>query len=958
MNKSFFVLAVFALCLSTGFAQDKKKEASKAIVPEKLNLGRPVSFENDIRDIMDFNCVACHNVGTPESKLNLEEAATIIKGGKRGAGIIPGQPDKSLVYLAASRAKTPHMPPLPNKVEAQALTPKELGLLRQWIVEGAKADGDNTGTVVNWQPIPKSMKAIYSLGLSPWGERVAVGRANQVVIYDVNTGSETRLLDPNLKAVKFGDKAMYPEGAAHRDFVHSIAFHPNGRLLATGGFRVVKLWDRPINVQLNKTGLGTVGISTATHAEKGLVAIGTQDNKIQIRTIADGKVVKTLEGHTGPVNGVAFTKDGASVVSASEDKTVRVWSIATGKATRTITTPAAATAVVVNAAGTLIVSGHQDNLIRTWPIAAPATIPEGGEKPVKELKGHSQPINALAVVSTSNSVVSGANDNTARIWNLDSGKATRTLNHGGPVVSVDCRADGTVIVTGSTNNTAKLWTAANGKQIVELRGHFPTKQAEALALESQSLAGLLVKLADTAEKAGDKNAKERDAALKKANEAKKKGDTDVAAKKKAFDESKKKTDDAKKKAAAKADDKGLAKAAADAEKDLTKKTDELKTAEETLKSANRSLDLAKKADVKAKQQLTDAKAKHAKAKEHKTKTDADLKTAQAATKATEKPIVAVAFSTDNSRVAVSSADGIIQIWDAALGQPIDVISTAGSPIKSLSFVDGNRLVSITEDKNVIVWDANPAWNLVASLGADAKDPLNTSMSPFVFRVLSLAFSPDGKQLATGGGDPSRSGELIIWDVEKKTVVKSIEDAHSDTIFGLEFSRDGKQIVSGAADKFVKIHEVATGKHIKSFEGHTHHVLDVSWKADGSSLASAGADNAIKVWNVETGEQKRTITNYSKQVTSIRFMGVSDNVVSCGGDKTVRFHTVTNGSNFRSFSGGTDYMYAAEASRDQKIVVAAGEDGTLRIWNGTNGSVLRTIEAAVEPADDTQASAQK
>jgi WD40 repeat protein len=959
MNKSFFVLAMFALTLSTSIGlADEKKAASKAIVPEKINLGRPVSFENDIRDIMDFNCVACHNVGTSESKLNLEEAADIVKGGKRGAGIVPGQPDKSLVYLAAARAKTPHMPPLPNKVEAQALTPKELGLLRQWIVEGAKADGDSTGAVVNWQPIPTSMKAIYSLGLSPWGERVAVGRANQVVIYDTNTGSESRLLDPNLNAVKFGDKAMYPDGASHRDFVHSIAFHPNGRTLATGGFRVVKLWDRATDVQLNKTGLGVAGISTATHAEKGLVAIGTQDNKIQIRTIADGKIIKTLEGHTGPVKGVTFTKDGASVISASEDKTVRVWAIATGKATRTITAPAAATAVVVNGAGTLIVSGHQDNIIRTWPIATPTPIPEGGEKPVKELKGHSQPINALAAISTSNAVVSGANDNTARIWNLDSGAATRSLNHGGPVVSVDCRADGTVIVTGSSNNTAKLWTAANGKQIVELRGHFPTKRSEALALETQTLAGLLVKLADTAEKAGDKNAKERADALKKAGEAKTKADTDVAAKKKAFDESKKKADDAKAKAAAKPEDKALAKVAVDTGKDLTKKTDESKTSQETQKSAVRSLDLAKKADAKAKQQLTAAKAEHVKAKTHKTKMDEAFKVAQAATKAAEKPIAAVAFSPDNSRVAVSTTDGVIQIWDAALGQPIDTLSNAGSPIKSLSFVDGNRLVSTTEDKNIIVWDANPAWKLVASLGSAAGDPLNTAMSPFVFRVLSLAFSRDGSKLATGGGDPSRSGELIIWDVAKKSVIRSIEDAHSDTIFGLEFSRDGKQIVSGAADKFVKIHDVATGKHIKSFEGHTHHVLDVSWKADGSSLASAGADNAIKVWNVETGEQRRTITNYSKQVTSIRYMGVSDNVVSCGGDKTVRFHTATNGSNFRSFSGGTDYMYAAEASRDQKIVVAAGEDGAVRIWNGANGQVIKTIEAAVPPAADVQASAKK
>ena len=957
MKKSFVVVAVLTIGICAGNAQEKPAEAP-GIVPEKIELGRPVSFEKDIRDIMDFNCVACHNVGTPESKLNLEEVATMIKGGKRGAGIVPGEPDKSLVYLAAARAKAPHMPPLPNKVEAQALTSKELGLFRQWIIEGAKGDGDSTGSVVNWQPIPSNMKAIYSLGLSPWGERVAVGRANQVIVYDVNTGSETRLLDPNLNAVKFGEQAMYPIGAAHRDFVHSIAFHPNGRLLATGGFRVVKFWERTANSQLQKTALGATGISTATHAEKGLIAIGTQDNKIQIRSLADGAVLKTLEGHTGPVKGVEFTKDGANVISASEDMTIRIWSIETGQATRTLTSVAPANDVVVNSTGTLIVSAHQDNFIRTWPIAAPAAIPEGGEKPAQEIAGHTQPVTCLAAVATANLLVSGSADGTARLWNLDNGSAVRSHAHGAPVVSVDSRADGTVFVSGSSNNTVKLWRADNGQPIVELRDHFPTKRAEAIALEQQNLAAQLVALADAAEKAADKNVTERADALKKADEAKVKADAEVAAKKKAFDESKVKADAAKAAADAKTDDAALAKAADEAGKDLTKKADELKTAEESLISAVRSTELAKVADEKGKQEATESKAKHATTKEHKTATDGALTAAQAATKAAEKPVVAVAFSTDNSRVAFSTADGVIQIWDAASGQPLDELSTAGSPIKSLSFVDGNRLVSTTEDNHVIVWEANPAWKLVASLGAAADDPLNTAMSPFMFRVLSLAFSQDGKLLATGGGDPSRSGELIIWDVATKQVVKKFDDAHSDTIFGLEFSRDGSQIVSGAADKFVKIHEVATGKHIKSFEGHTHHVLDVSWKADGSSLVSAGADNTIKVWNVETGEQIRTIANYAKQVTSISFMGVSDNVVSCGGDMTVRFHTVANGSNFRNFAGGTDFMYAADASRDQTIVVAAGEDGAVRIWNGVNGQVIKTIEAAVPPPANAQASAAK
>ena len=82
--------------------------------------------------------------------------------------------------------------------------------------------------------------------------------------------------------------------------------------------------------------------------------------------------------------------------------------------------------------------------------------------------------------------------------------------------------------------------------------------------------------------------------------------------------------------------------------------------------------------------------------------------------------------------------------------------------------------------------------------------------------------------------------------------------HSDAVFGLDFSADGKYLASSAADKFVKVLDLSTGKVVKTFEGHTHHVLGVSWKRDGRTLASAGADNVIKVWDFVTGERKKTI----------------------------------------------------------------------------------------------------
>ena len=247
-------------------------------------------------------------------------------------------------------------------------------------------------------------------------------------------------------------------------------------------------------------------------------------------------------------------------------------------------------------------------------------------------------------------------------------------------------------------------------------------------------------------------------------------------------------------------------------------------------------------------------------------------------------------------------------------------------------------------------DGSPAsaeectWQLVAQLGPSPEDPLNISDSPFVDRVLALDFSRDGKLLATGGGEPSRSGELMLWDVATLTRVREIVDAHSDTVCGVEFSRDNKYLLSGAADKFVKIFDVQSGQKIRSFEGHTHHVLDVSWQADGKSIVSAGGDNVIKYWNVETGDQTQTIGGFAKQVTSVQFPGTGNEIVSCSGDTSVRFHNAPDGNNFRNFGGATDFMFRVAASSDLSLVVAGGEDGVLRVWNGLDGSVMKTMEA--------------
>jgi WD40 repeat protein len=258
----------------------------------------------------------------------------------------------------------------------------------------------------------------------------------------------------------------------------------------------------------------------------------------------------------------------------------------------------------------------------------------------------------------------------------------------------------------------------------------------------------------------------------------------------------------------------------------------------------------------------------------------------------------------------------------------------------------------------VIWDLHPDWTLEQTIGT------GDASSPIIDRVNALRFSPDGKLLVTGGGEPTRGGEIKVWQLaseiqnpkskiqnqrgvrgnkplELYQPLYSFTNVHSDAVFGLDFSPDGKYLASSAADKFVKVLDLVTGKVVKTFEGHTHHVLGVSWKRDGRTLASAGADNVIKMWDFVSGERKKTIEGFSKEVTSISFIGITDHALVSSGDDQIRTISDT-GEKIRSYEGATNFVNSASATPDGRIVIAGGDDGVLRVWNGTNAQVIATF----------------
>ena len=401
-----------------------------------------------------------------------------------------------------------------------------------------------------------------------------------------------------------------------------------------------------------------------------------------------------------------------------------------------------------------------------------------------------------------------------------------------------------------------------------------------------------------------------------------------------------------------------AKAKAD---EATKKMEEMKkastAAEDARKGAETATTSAKRAVEFAQAQVARSNEDLPKRKEEATKSETDAAASEAARQAladqktaSEKPAAAVAFSPDGNWILCAGADGVCSLHGGQDAIPRDTWDGGAGESKALvAFLDNGRALIGGGATAAGIWQVAPRWTLARTIGGELTPPASDDEAgvPPIDGVTALAFSPDGKTLATGSGRASRSGEIKLWNVADGALVREFAAPHSDAVTALEFSRDGQFLASGATDRFVKVHSVADGKHIKSFEGHTGHVLGVAWQANGRRLSSAGADNAIKVWDVVTGEQQRTIAGLKKEVTAVKFIAPGEEVIACSGDPTVRIYNAASGGTVREFPGAADFVQAVAAG---PTWLAAGcQDGKLRIWTVADGKLAHTLEPSPAPA---------
>jgi WD40 repeat protein/serine/threonine protein kinase len=333
-------------------------------------------------------------------------------------------------------------------------------------------------------------------------------------------------------------------------------------------------------------------------------------------------------------------------------------------------------------------------------------------------------------------------------------------------------------------------------------------------------------------------------------------------------------------------------------------------------------------------------------------------------------VTGVTYSPDGNYVAAVSADATARMWDVQTGQIIRIFTGHSAAVWSAAFsVDGKHLLTGSEDHTVRVWDAQPDHNLYtfgthnAAVWSVAFSPdgkyilsgsddntfrlwgVQTKQNIFTFEdktaqqsYYGVAFSPDSSLILTANG----KGLAQIWDVRSQKQIGQFQVLGKDALYAVAFTPDGAYVFTGGNDAVGRLWDVKTGLSIRTFTGHTGQIYGVAFSPDGKYLLTASYDHTARLWDVQTGATLQTLAEHTAEVTSVAYSPDGKTLLTGSADTTARLWDVQTGQSLRTFVGHTNGVASVAFSPDGRYAVTGSADATLDLWDTQTGQNLRSL----------------
>lgn len=569
---------------------------------------------------------------------------------------------------------------------------------------------------------------------------------------------------------------------------------------------------------------------------------GSEDKTVKLWDVATGRELRSFVGHTGEVTSVAFNSDGRFALSGSWDETLILWSVDTGNRIRTLwpghTNPIMALAFSPD--DNYVISGSMGGTLKLVDVAT-------GER-LQSFSGHKKFINSVAFSPDGRFVLSGSSDKTLKLWDVKTGEELRTFSgHTFYVESVAFSPDGKYILSGG-DKTMKLWDVETGKDVRTFSGHAWGVSSVAFSPDgshaiSSSSSSLMLWDVDTGQRV--KFLSERTGSIVSI----------------AFDSN----------------------------------------GQHVLAGYDHSLRLW---DLETGRQLRSFSGHII-------------------------PVSSVTFSPDGKHILSGLREGVMGLWSITTGQVVRVFSGHKYPIVSAIFSpDGNYVLSASGGESFGI-GYTKLWDVITG------QELQTVPDPEPIITLSLAFSPDGR-LALSKSDRNT---LKLWNVETGKELH-VFSGHSGGILSAAFSPDGRYVASGSRDKTLKLWDMDTGQEVRTYSGHRSYLKPVMFSPDGRHILSGSPSDGgiLKLWDANSDQEVRSLSGY---LGGVAFSPDGKYILSGYKDYTLKLWNAETGEVAQTFSGHTSSVRAVAFSPDGRLALSASWDWSLKLWNVDTGRLLLT-----------------
>jgi WD40 repeat protein len=238
--------------------------------------------------------------------------------------------------------------------------------------------------------------------------------------------------------------------------------------------------------------------------------------------------------------------------------------------------------------------------------------------------------------------------------------------------------------------------------------------------------------------------------------------------------------------------------------------------------------------------------------------------------------------------------------------------------------DGKRLATGDTDSCIRLWNVATGEQIATCLGHEDW-------------VRGIAFSPDGQMLASGSEDKT----IRLWQVESGQSIAILE-GHRSWVWSVNFSPDGKLLASGSDDREIRLWDVASHRCINTLTEHQNLVRSVCFSPNGNLLASGSTDYTVRLWDVATGNCLKVLKQHTRGVRSVVFSPNGELLSSGSTDKTICLWDVATGECLRTLQGHRGWVWSVAFSPDGKRLASGGEDHTVRLWQVDTGECVNIL----------------